>query len=65
MLQRIYGTAWASKKDLDDHLTRLEEAAKRDHRKLASELDLLSFPEELGASDVAARAAGPERAVLQ
>jgi threonyl-tRNA synthetase len=47
-LQRIYGTAWASKADLDAHLHRLEEAAKRDHRKLAVELDLLSFPEELG-----------------
>ncbi len=49
MLQRIYGTAWASKADLEDHLHQLEEAAKRDHRKLATELDLLSFPEELGA----------------
>ncbi len=48
MLQRIYGTAWASKKDLKAHLHRLEEAAKRDHRKLANELDLLSFPSELG-----------------
>ncbi len=48
MLQRIYGTAWASKNELQEHLTRLEEAAKRDHRKLAVELDLLSFPEELG-----------------
>ena len=48
MLQRIYGTAWASKKDLEDHLQQLEEAAKRDHRKLANELDLLSFPEQLG-----------------
>ncbi|MCU1454411.1 MAG: threonyl-tRNA synthetase [Acidimicrobiales bacterium] len=48
MLQRIYGTAWASKADLEAHLHRLEEAAKRDHRKLANELDLLSFPEELG-----------------
>ncbi|MCU1497216.1 MAG: threonyl-tRNA synthetase [Acidimicrobiales bacterium] len=48
MLQRIYGTAWASKQDLADHLHRLEEAAKRDHRKLATELDLLSFPEEIG-----------------
>jgi threonyl-tRNA synthetase len=48
MLQRIYGTAWASKKDLQAHLVRLEEAAKRDHRKLATELDLLSFPSELG-----------------
>jgi threonyl-tRNA synthetase len=48
MLQRIYGTAWASKKELKTHLVRLEEAAKRDHRKLATELDLLSFPSELG-----------------
>lgn len=48
MLQRIYGTAWASKKDLDAYLTRLEEAAERDHRRLATELDLLSFPSELG-----------------
>jgi len=48
MLQRIYGTAWASKADLDEHLHRLEEAAKRDHRRLATELDLLSFPDELG-----------------
>jgi threonyl-tRNA synthetase len=47
-LQRIYGTAWSSKADLDAHLHRLEEAAKRDHRKLAVELDLLSFPDELG-----------------
>jgi len=48
MLQRIYGTAWADKKQLAAHLRRLEEAAKRDHRKLANELDLLSFPSELG-----------------
>ncbi len=48
MLQRIYGTAWASRKQLAQHLHRLEEAAKRDHRKLATELDLLSFPSELG-----------------
>ena len=48
MLQRIYGTAWSSKKELKQHLERLEEAAKRDHRKLATELDLLSFPAELG-----------------
>ncbi|MBX3313544.1 MAG: threonine--tRNA ligase [Actinobacteria bacterium] len=48
MLQRIYGTAWASKADLEEHLHRLEEAAKRDHRRLATELDLLSFPEQLG-----------------
>ncbi|MEM9561179.1 MAG: threonine--tRNA ligase [Actinomycetota bacterium] len=49
MLQRIYGTAWADAKSLRTHLHRLEEAAKRDHRKLANELDLLSFPSELGA----------------
>ncbi|HMQ27353.1 MAG TPA: threonine--tRNA ligase, partial [Acidimicrobiales bacterium] len=49
MLQRIYGTAWESKARLDEHLTMLEEAEKRDHRRLATELDLLSFPEELGA----------------
>jgi threonyl-tRNA synthetase len=48
MLQRIYGTAWESKQALEDHLHQLEEAAKRDHRKLAVELDLLSFPSELG-----------------
>ncbi len=48
MLQRIYGTAWASKADLEAHLHRLEEAAQRDHRRLATELDLLSFPPELG-----------------
>jgi threonyl-tRNA synthetase len=48
MLQRIYGTAWESKQALADHLHQLEEAAKRDHRKLANELDLLSFPHELG-----------------
>jgi threonyl-tRNA synthetase len=48
-LQRIYGTAWASRKDLDEHLHRLEEAAKRDHRKLGAELDLFSFPDEIGS----------------
>ncbi|MCU0311229.1 MAG: threonine--tRNA ligase [Acidimicrobiales bacterium] len=48
MLQRIYGTAWPSKKELDQHLHNLAEAEKRDHRKLAAELDLLSFPEEIG-----------------
>jgi threonyl-tRNA synthetase len=48
MLQRIYGTAWESKQALADHLHQLEEALKRDHRKLANELDLLSFPHELG-----------------
>ncbi len=48
MLQRIYGTAWESKQALADHLHQLEEAAKRDHRKLATELDLLSFPSMLG-----------------
>ena len=48
MLQRIYGTAWESDTALKEHLHRLEEAAKRDHRKLVNELDLLSFPQELG-----------------
>ncbi len=48
-LQRIYGTAWDSKKALDAHLEHLEEAAKRDHRKLGAELDLFSFPEEIGS----------------
>jgi threonyl-tRNA synthetase len=48
-LQRIYGTAWASRDDLKAHLTQLEEAAKRDHRKLGIELDLFSFPDELGS----------------
>ncbi len=48
-LQRIYGTAWATKDDLKSYLTRLEEAAKRDHRKLGAELDLFSFPDELGS----------------
>ena len=47
-LQRIYGTAWASKEDLKAYQTRLAEAAKRDHRKLGAELDLFSFPEEIG-----------------
>ena len=48
MLQRIYGTAWESDAALKEHLHRLEEAAKRDHRRLANELDLISFPSELG-----------------
>lgn len=48
-LQRIYGTAWESKKALEDHLHRLEEAERRDHRKLGPELDLFSFPRELGS----------------
>lgn len=48
-LQRIYGTAWPSKDALREHLARLEEAAKRDHRKLGVELDLFSFPDEIGS----------------
>lgn len=48
-LQRIYGTAWPSKDQLKAHLERLEEAAKRDHRRLGAELDLFSFPEEIGS----------------
>jgi len=46
MLQRIYGTCWKNKKELDDHLLRLEEAEKRDHRKLGKEMDLFHFREE-------------------
>ncbi len=49
MLQRIYGTAWESTKALEEHLERLAEAERRDHRRLGAELDLFSFPEELGA----------------
>ena len=49
MLQRIYGTAWESKAALAEHLHRLEEAERRDHRKLGAELDLFSFPEEIGS----------------
>jgi threonyl-tRNA synthetase len=48
MLTRIYGTAWASDDDLARHLERLAEAERRDHRKLGQQLDLFSFPEELG-----------------
>ena len=46
MLQRIYGTGWASQKDLDNYLKRIEEAEKRDHRKLGKEMDLFHFREE-------------------
>jgi threonyl-tRNA synthetase len=48
-LQRIYGTAWESKEALDEHLALLAEAERRDHRRLGAELDLFSFPEELGS----------------
>ncbi|NUS45037.1 MAG: threonine--tRNA ligase [Mycobacteriaceae bacterium] len=48
-LQRVYGTAWESQEALDHHLHLLEEAEKRDHRKLGLELDLFSFPDELGS----------------
>ena len=48
-LQRVYGTAWPSKDELRAHQERLEEAAKRDHRRLGAELDLFSFPEEIGS----------------
>ena len=48
-LQRIYGTAWASISDLHDYLHRVEEAEKRDHRRLGTELDLYSFPPQLGS----------------
>jgi threonyl-tRNA synthetase len=46
MLQRIYGTSWASQKDLNDYLKRIDEAEKRDHRKLGKEMDLFHFREE-------------------
>ena len=49
MLQRIYGTAWPSQEELDGYLTLLAEAEKRDHRRLGAELDLFSFPEEVGS----------------
>ncbi len=48
-LQRIYGTAWESKDALEAHLHRLEEAERRDHRKLGRDLDLFSFPDEIGS----------------
>jgi len=48
-LQRVYGTAWPSKDEMQAYLTFLEEAEKRDHRKLGAELDLFSFPEEIGS----------------
>ena len=49
MLQRIYGTAWPSQDELNAHLELLAEAEKRDHRRLGNELDLFSFPEEIGS----------------
>ncbi len=49
MLQRIYGTAWESKEALAEHLHRIEEAERRDHRKIGRDLDLFSFPDELGS----------------
>jgi threonyl-tRNA synthetase len=48
-LQRIYGTGWPSKQELREYMEKLEEAAKRDHRRLGAELDLFSFPEEIGS----------------
>jgi threonyl-tRNA synthetase len=48
-LQRIYGTAWPSREELDDYLERLVEADRRDHRRLGNELDLFSFPDEIGS----------------
>ena len=48
-LQRLYGTAWPSRDELKAYQTRLEEAAKRDHRRLGRELDLFSFPDEIGS----------------
>lgn len=51
-LQRIYGTAWESKEALEEHLHRIEEAERRDHRRLGRDLDLFSFPDELGSGMV-------------
>jgi threonyl-tRNA synthetase len=48
-LQRIYGTAWETKEALEAHLHRIEEAQRRDHRRLGTELDLYSFPDEIGS----------------
>ena len=48
-LQRLYGTAWESKEALEEHLHRIEEAERRDHRKLGRDLDLFSFPDEIGS----------------
>src|SRR4029079_4481713 len=48
-LQRVSGTAWATQEDRDAYLHRLEEAERRDHRRLGRQLDLVSFPEEIGA----------------
>ena len=48
MLQRIYGTAWYTKEELNDFLYRMEEAKKRDHRKLGRELELFTFDDEVG-----------------
>ncbi|WP_297781953.1 threonine--tRNA ligase [Aeromicrobium sp.] len=48
-LQRIYGTAWETKEALEEHLFRIEEAQRRDHRRLGTELDLFSFPDEIGS----------------
>jgi threonyl-tRNA synthetase len=52
MLQRIYGTAWFDKKDLDQYLTRLEEARKRDHRIIGKQLDLFSIQDDVGPGQV-------------
>src|SRR5260370_27822776 len=48
-LQRLYGTAWPTRDALKAHLAMLEEAAKRDHRRLGADLDLFSFPDEIGS----------------
>jgi len=48
-LQRVYGTAWFTQEELDDYLERMEEAERRDHRRIGRELDLFSFPDEIGS----------------
>jgi threonyl-tRNA synthetase len=65
MLQRIYGTAWRNKKELNEYLQMLEEAKKRDHRKLGRELEIFIFDEEVGSrsAPVAAQRRRPDRRV--
>ena len=64
MLQRIYGTAWYDRAELDAYLTQLEEALKRDHRKLGADLDLYSVEEDAGARSHLLASQGRDRARL-
>ena len=58
MLQRIYGTSWASQKDLDEYLKRIEEAEKRDHRKLGKEMNLFILEKKVQAQFFGMKKAG-------